>query len=62
MLNTVLNEEAVTADLVRNVALHTQEVGAVDSHGTIPRVVERVAANIRLPHITDHVEVKSVPA
>ena len=61
-LNAVLHKVCVATRLVSDVALHAQEVDAMDRDRAVVRVVDGVLAHIRIFDGADHVEVDRIPS
>ena len=61
LLDSVLNEEGEPLDVEHDVVLNKQVVDSVDGAGTVKRLVDGVASDIRSRHIAVDVEVNRVP-
>jgi hypothetical protein len=61
-LHCILNEDVVAHGVINNVLLDPEEVGPINGHCTVERLVHGVSSNIRVVYVSDHVEVDGVPA
>jgi len=58
--NSILNEHVVAHDVVDNVLEDSEVACAVHCEGSVETLMHRVALDIRIMHIADHVEMDSI--
>ena len=58
----VFDENVVTFNIVNDILLHPQIAGSMESQGSIETLMDRVASNIGVVHVSNHVEMDGVSA